>query len=346
MQLQFKDNKFKILVIADLQDTNTPQKESTDMLKNSLSLTKPDLVVFLGDNINGIFEGANKETVKDAVCKAFKPVNDLKIPFCFVFGNHDCEGLTDSINKMTEIEAKEYIFNAANEFEYCLSEKGSCINSLGNYNIPVFSNNKMIYNLWFLDSGTYDKKGGYGYVNDEQINWYEDTAEKLKAMNNHCVPSILFQHIIVPEVYRLFKESKVYLPGSVKGQTALFKNFYRKSKSVIKGSLNEAPCCADVEHGQFRSWKDTGDIICAVFGHDHVNDFSGIVDEIFLQAVPAAGYYSYGNNHGVGLITLNNGSIPSFKSEIITSKQLLPYKVKPRYKAQHGYYEYMMKKRH
>ncbi len=345
MKLQFKNGKFKILVIADLQDTNTPQKESIDMLTGALDLTRPNLVVFLGDNIAGDFRGVNKEKVKEALRCAFTPTDERQIPFAFVFGNHDCEGLTNKENKMTEIEAKEYILAVAKSFKNCVSERGTDKKSVCNFALPILSDNKTVFNLYFLDSGTYAPDGGYGYVNDNQIKWYEKKSEDLRIANSgKNVPSILFQHIVVPEVYSLFKESKIYLPKSVKGQTKLYKHFYRKSKDILSGDIREAPCCADVRHGEFQAWKNEGDILCAVFGHDHVNDFSGYVDDILMQAIPAAGYYSYGNHHGVGLITIPENNPAAFKIEIILSKDILKYIVLPRYKAQHGFHEYEQKK--
>ena len=46
--------------------------------------------------------------------------------------------------------------------------------------------------------------------------------------------------------------------------------------------LGEGPCPPDVNNGQFTSWVKTGDVIGAVFGHDHINDFVGDVDGIKL----------------------------------------------------------------
>ncbi|MCD7722836.1 MAG: metallophosphoesterase [Clostridiales bacterium] len=347
MKLQFNENKeFKILAVADLQDTDKPQRESTDMLNNAVEKTAPDLIVFLGDNIAGDFPGVDKEKTRTALKAAFGSINERGIPFALVFGNHDHEGLANAENNMPEIQAKEYMLDVCRSFEYCLAERGCCKASVGNYNLPLYDSDgeKIVCNLWFMDSGTYAPGGGYGYVSEEQTEWYQQTALSLKKQNGGCpVPALLFQHIAVPEVYRLLKESKIYLPKSVKGQTAMFRHFYRKSAAVVQGGVYEAPCCADVPHRQFESWKNTGDITGAFFGHDHVNDYMGNVDGIFLTAVPAAGYYSYGMHHGVRTITICEDRPAAFESEIITSAELLKYKVKPRYKARHGFYEYSQK---
>lgn len=344
MQLRCSENNtFKILAVADLQDTDKPQPETMDILENAVAAAAPDFIVFLGDNTAGDFAGADRESTKAALYKAFGGVNEKQIPFAPVFGNHDHEGLTNKRNRMSETEAKEFILGVCREFEYCLAARGSCKNSVGNYCLPVFdkTGEKAVFNMYFMDSGSYDENGGYGRADEEQLCWYEKTAAEFKRQNGgNVLPALLFQHIPVPEVYRLFKESRIYIPKSVRGQTKLYKNFYRKSPAVLQGGVYEAPCCADVHHRQFESWKAAGDIAGAFFGHDHVNDYMGKVDGIFLTAVPAAGYYSYGNRHGVRTITVSADRPFSFESEIIYADTLLPYKVKPRYKARHGYYEY------
>lgn len=58
MELKFNENgEFKILAIADTQDTDKPQKEMLEILNNALDSVKPDLVVFLGDNTAGWWKG-------------------------------------------------------------------------------------------------------------------------------------------------------------------------------------------------------------------------------------------------------------------------------------------------
>lgn len=71
-----------------------------------------------------------------------------------------------------------------------------------------------------------------------------------------------------------------------------------------------------------------------------MNDFAGTYKGIKLVAVPGVTYYSYGNHHGVRTITLDESDLTDFDSKILLSEDLLGYKVKNVYKANHGYYEY------
>lgn len=343
-ELRFNDDgSFKILVISDTQDTDTPQKETIDMVESALNSVNADLVVFLGDNIAGNWKGVDKEKTEKAIRNIIEPVDKKGIPFAFVFGNHDHEGLTNDKFGMTEEETKEFQLSIYQQYKTCLAVEGEEMTGVGNYNLPIKSSksDKTVFNLWFMDSNPYAEEGGYGYVQQDQTDWYIKTSNALKAENGgKAVPSLLFQHIIVPEAYQLFDEAKALTKGAQKGHSTRSDKYYVASDKIDQGELLEGPCPADIDHNQFETWKQQGDILGAFFGHDHNNDFSGVLDGIRLTAVPAAGYYSYGYNHGVRTITLNENNPESFESDIILSDQLLGYKVKPIYKARHGYYEY------
>ena len=60
--LQFDENgEFKILIVADTQDIDKPQKETIALLEAELDAAQPDLVVFLGDQIHGPSTGKSVE---------------------------------------------------------------------------------------------------------------------------------------------------------------------------------------------------------------------------------------------------------------------------------------------
>lgn len=345
MTLKFDENgEFKILAIADTQDTDNPQKETIDVLTKALDAAEPDLVIFLGDNTAGDWVGTNKEKTAKAIRNIAKPVNDRGIPFAMVFGNHDHEGLCNDSNGMTEEEAKEFMLSVYQDFPACLAVEGEEMTGCGTYNLLIkdHTGEKNIFNLWLMDSNPYYEEGGYGFVQPDQKEWYIKTSDALKEANGGVpMPSLLFQHIAVPEVYQLFESSSTPANGAVRGNTKMFRNKYWKATdAVTQGSIQEGPCPADVEHNQFASWKEQGDIIGAFFGHDHPNDYLGVVDGISLCAVPAAGYYSYGWNHGARTITLHEDDLTGFETEILKADDLLDYKVKPAYKNKHGYNEY------
>ena len=320
--LQFKNGKFKILILADIQDTNTPQQATVDLMNNAIDQTKPDFIALTGDNIAGWWKGVTPEETKAAVDIVGKAINDRKIPFALVFGNHDHEGLCDEQNGMTEEQAKKQLMAWFQAYEYCMAVDGEEMTGVGNYNLPILNTagNKTVFNLWFMDSNPYTDEsegGGYGYVHKDQIDWYERTSNALKAENDgKPVPSLLFQHIVVPEVYDMFTEVSKGTKGAVRGNANHTKQYYVTNPDYIDaGHLNEGPCPANTANdGQLDSWVK--------------------------QAAPAVTFYSYGNYRGVRTIDLDESNLTTFQTQVISADKLMDYTVKNPYIREHGYYEY------
>ena len=96
-QLQFDENgEFRILIVADTQDIDKPQKETLALLEAELDAAQPDLVVFLGDQIHGPSTGRSVERTQKALDAILQPVAARELPFAVVFGNHDDEGGVDA----------------------------------------------------------------------------------------------------------------------------------------------------------------------------------------------------------------------------------------------------------
>lgn len=69
--LQFDENgEFKILIVADTQDIDKPQKETIALLEAELDAAQPDLVVFLGDQIHGPSIGKSVERTQKALVRS------------------------------------------------------------------------------------------------------------------------------------------------------------------------------------------------------------------------------------------------------------------------------------
>lgn len=345
--LQFQNGKFKILILSDLQDTNEPQQETTDMITAAITKTEPDLIVLLGDNIAGWWKGVDKTQTDGAIAKVAEPIENSGIPFALVFGNHDHEGLASEENGYEEEAAKEYILHRFQLYGGCLATEGEEMTGVGNYNLTVkdSAGEKDIFNLWFMDSNPYtpdEEGGGYGYVHEDQTEWYKKTSDALKAQNGGApMPSLLFQHIIVPEVYDMLTEVPKGTEGAVSGNGGHEGKYYIANEDYIyQGNVNEGPCPPNTNHGQFESWVEQGDIIGAFFGHDHTNDFAGEYQGIKLVACPETGFYSYGGVHGVRTITLDEKDLSDFESEVILYTDLLDYEVSNSYKVDYGYSAY------
>lgn len=316
--LKFSDNgKFKILVASDLHewtasdiDSRLDGKKTEDtmlLLDASIKALDPDLVVFNGDNAFG----NTKEDLRKSVENITKTVKKYNKPLALVMGNceHDPEANRFSPEEISEIFC---------EYDNCFFRNDDKnITGYGNYFIPITdSTGKVKFNLWFMDSNgiSPDREVSfvYDWVHEDQIKWYRKKAEKLAKENGgKPVRSILFQHIPVQEEYRLLREAKPFeYSKAVKGFGNTGGKYYVPNEP-ISGEFNEPVACSDYNSGEFESWKETGDIVAAFFGHNHNNDFEGFVDGILLSQCRGSGFHGYhdGNKTGVKLITISEDTL-------------------------------------
>ena len=321
--LQFDENgEFRILIVADTQDTATPQEAMLRLLQAELDAADADLVVFTGDQVHGpsVRTEAAMEKALDAI---LAPVAERGIPFAAVFGNHDDEG---GVSKETQLAIYQ-------SYPGCLMSAGpDGITGCGNYNLLVWSSDgsRPVCNLWFLDSGTYGEKGvsKYARVEQDQIDWYTSTAGVLAEQYGEMLPAYLFQHIIVPEIYDLLTEapaSEKKTDGVVEGFSSRSSHYYKMGDGFTAGHLGEAPCPPDIPSGEFAAIRDTGDVVAAFFGHDHKNDFVGTYEGVDLVNTSSTGFYIYGDReyHGARLIVLHENAPAEYDTEMLYYKDLV-----------------------
>lgn len=333
--LRFKDGKFKIMLLGDLHDCydmkndNAAEKmdDTLALIGKAVKELKPDLVVYMGDNARA----STEYEMRAVISRITYPFSVSDTPFDLVFGNHDRECEVDLPTQLKLYREHEncYAFNA---------DDG--LSGYGNHNLVIKSGDgeKDIFNLWFIDShNLYSdrSKSYYDAVHEDQIEWYKKTAKELADKNGGKVlPSLLFQHIPVPEEYELLREAKPYEKlDSVQGHKTYSDKYYML-KPEVEGYLGEGPAVPDFNSGEFAAWKETGDVLGAFFGHDHMNDFAGYVDGILLAQCKTAGFrvYTDGCRSGVRLITLEENNPENvqtrmyhFKDFGLKSKSLDPY---------------------
>ncbi len=251
------DGKFKILNLSDIQTALPLNSGTKAMLEDFVEAETPDLIVLTGDQVggNGILSDIQLKATIDSFMSIFEKHN---VPVAMVFGNHDSEGKNASKERQIEIyETYDCFVGGAGEVFG---------NRVGNYNIPILSNDeeRVAFNLYFTDSGMYNDENdmeGYACVTKEQIQWYRDISNSLKEQNNgEPVPSLNFQHIIVPEIYDVLVDDE-----SGDADWAL--------PEGNDGFLGENPCPPEYSNGQFDAFVEQGDVLATVSGHDHVNSF-------------------------------------------------------------------------
>ncbi len=306
-----KDGKFRIMQIADIQDYFPMKTITKKVLKAALKQYPVDLIVLTGDNIG------SSSVIKpySALCiNEFMSIFEKNgTPVAMVFGNHDDEGTT-----------------ATKAFQLSVYERYKCFigcagedfgdDNLCTYYVPIYSSrdkNNMVSNVWLIDSGTYNHEndlGGYACVTKEQIDWYVSTSKSLEAEYGRKIPSLMFQHIVIPEIWDALDEHDNPTEGSVEHNGK-----YYTLPEGAKGTLGETPCPPNYSNGQFTAVKERGDVMAMFFGHDHVNSYEFNYEGVDLVNTAGVGFRSYnGANEGVRIITLSESEPDTYETEMIT----------------------------
>ena len=217
----------KILLIADVHHrpkvNKHRQKKTIKGLKKLIDSCPCDLIVFLGDTVHG----PDFENDRALYRKYLTEVLDTtkNIPFATVFGNHDDE---------CDI-AKEEILEMISAYPNSVTNGKNFVKKIDNET------------LLFIDSGSYYEGEGscYDVVKPEVIEWAKGETEGEKT--------ILFQHIIVPDIREITEKSS-----------------FKKGVSYT-GKIKEPPCPPDINTGELEELSPY--LKAAVFGHDHKNSF-------------------------------------------------------------------------
>lgn len=326
-KIRFNDKgKLTILQVSDAQDMHIPRKAMFKMLEKVYDKVKPDLVILTGDNILGNHiddarflnrkntksKEETLERMKKALRFLLKPINDRKIPFAMIFGNHD------DMNCITKEEQAE-IYKS---YKYCVGfsqddESPDC----ATYNLPIYSSgsNEMKYNLWMLDSAWHDKKSDncFSYVKEEAVQWYIKKSEQLEKENGKKIMSLMFQHIPFQETRELFKPCDKNTKGAVPNRKD--KNYYVLDSEKASGYALEFPEVCEKNVGQLDAIKQRKDVCGIVFGHDHTNSFTAQIDGVNIIQTPGASFRCYGTpvTRGVRVFTIDENEPESLETYTI-----------------------------
>lgn len=272
LAMRFRDdNTFKFMQVTDLQHLVFLNPAAKHLVRNALAREKPDLVVLTGDNIANFIphlpEFLYKIYAKIAIGEFMRIFQKAGVPVAAVFGNHDSQ---DSLSreKQLEIYAKYPVDRTQGR----------------DYRLPVLdAQDREAWQLFFLDSNT-------DAVQKDQLDWFE-------AANRRDIPAMVFQHIIVPEIFDYLVPSQEKSFGCDVPNPSEH-NFVR-----------ERPCPPKAEeyHGQFAVLRAQGNVKALVVGHDHTNNFRVPADGIDLICTAGAGFNPLCNgdeDRGVRVFTL------------------------------------------
>lgn len=301
-----EDGSFTVMLLADAQDTQYPSAYLISSMQAVLNNYQVDLVVLLGDQLEGsspvLRIGDDRKNVEKALGYLLAPLENEGVPFAFVLGNHDYDAPLSPAEQIA-------IYRS---YSGCLApdiEPGEA------YCLPVYPNvgDAAALQLYFFDSGP-DTAEGYGAVSAAQVDWYRGNGDSLYTKNtNQTTPAVAFQHVPVAEVYELFTE----VPAGTAGALARGGRYYVLNEAlVLTGEALEAPCPSLDNHGLFDAFKAQGDVFLAMSGHDHVNSFIGSADGVDLGEAPGSSYTSYGDARarGVRLLRFYEDDVKSYNT--------------------------------
>ena len=307
MRLKFKKEIFKIMQIADVQEGANVSPDTINLISAALDKEQPDLVVYSGDQIWGYanFRG-NKEKVEQALRDITAPVTERNIPFSICFGNHD---------RQVGVSNKEQ-FEIYKKIDGFVGEDEDGIDGCANHVIEICDDEEIKYLLYLIDSNT-SLSVGYDNVHKNQIEWYRKTRDAYEKKNGTVIPSVVIQHIPVPEIFELITEVKKGMKGAVQGFRNHAGKWYVLNKEKVnpEGFMKESPADPMENSGEFEAMTEKGDVKGIYFGHDHINSFNGKVHGVDLGYTQGAGFHVYGPglDRGVRMIHLHkNGDLNTY----------------------------------
>ena len=321
------DHKFKIMQIADTQEIPAVSPDTLSLINNALDREKPDLVIFTGDQIKGYSKKFKKDPViiESTIDILVEPIAKRNIPFMVTYGNHDAQCGVDNRG--------QYKFYA--KYDNFISGDLRNSDDVGTADIQIYSSteDKPVFELYIIDSHGKAKDGaGYAPVDKKQIEWYVSRREQLKAENGDYLPSLVFQHIPVPEFFDVIKK----VPKGTKGAVPAYgehenEYFVLNDETIAEGGfMLESPASPDVNTGEFEAMSEKGDVLGIYVGHDHNNSFVVKYKGVDLGYTQGAGFnvYGPGENRGVRIFELDETAPREYKTHTATFKELCGPKIK------------------
>ncbi len=288
-----KDKDFVILNLTDTHVADYDYRAFTAFdvfatAKRLVNQVKPDLITITGDIV-----------CTDSTVYSIKRLTDfmdsLGVPWAPVFGNHDDEGNCD-LNYLADIMLKS---------KNCLFQKGDPRMGCGNYVVNIAEQNAdgsldVVESLIFMDTH-------HSHVNDLQIEWYKWAAEGVEKCCGKPVETSAWMHIPMA-TYQFAYDAAWNSEGKR----------WNEGYGAC-GEWHEKICChrdADgnpIDNGLFDAMKQVGNTDFVFCGHEHMNNFSIVYDDIRLTYTMKIGKgsgYQVGFDGGT-VVTVSDKGISS-----------------------------------
>ena len=308
--IKFNDGKFNVMHITDTHLEEYNVEASVWAIAQACDKENPDIAVITGDNVQNCDDPADTKALIDSLMGVFEARD---IPVAVTFGNHDSE---------TGAMSREELMAYYNTFDCSVSvDDGELLSGCGTYNIPVMSSDgkKIAFNLWIFDSGDYEGEG-YGCVRADQVEWYKATSDALALLNGgKRVNSLVFQHIIVAEVYDALEkvDKETLFSFEHINNDGEYYRFNPDNKNF--GTLNETPCSGWCNYGQFDAMVEKGDVLAMFSGHDHTNAFGVRYKGIDISNSLSTRYNGdrYSTQYGYRMIEIDENDTSVYTTRVV-----------------------------
>ncbi len=304
-----EDGKLKIMHITDTHLHYDNVEASTWLIANACDREQPDVVMLTGD----IAMDPDPEAYINNLDKLMTIFEEREIPVAFTQGNHDYEEGGFS---------RDEVMALYNRYDCSISvDDGEILPRCGTYNIPVLASDsdEMKFNLWVFDTGSLDSEGRYENATAEQVEWYTQKSEALEKANGEKINSLVFQHIVVPEIYDCLE--KTNLPGAYQFEHIYNKGeYYRFSPEFEnQGTLNEYPCPGYENAGQFEAMVSRGDVLAMFTGHDHTNTFDINYKGIRITNSLSTRFNgdAFSTQYGYRMITVDENDTSTYETKVV-----------------------------
>ena len=292
-KLKFRDDgTFRVLMMSDLQESANFDPRSLRSVEILLDESKPDLVVLGGDNCYGPEINCEQDLI-DFLNVFTVPMEERKIPWVHIFGNHDHDAPIPMARQQEIYES----------YHLCISKHtDDSIHGKSNFMLPVYNKNGEIsLAIWGLDTNhsvddldfpnneNMRKKsilpnyapgtGPWGMLYFDQLIWYYNTSRLLEEQAGKKVPGLLCMHI-APHEYELARANPEIC--------------------IKDGNFDERLEAMPFNTGLFTLLLQRGDIKAMCCGHTHRNDFDAEYCGIRLCWDSAVGYRCYGDDEHRG----------------------------------------------
>lgn len=291
-----EEGEVRIVQLADLHFTSgTDLEREEKRLKALIEYSKADLVVLTGDNTLN----CSASTI-DRLYEILEgcSTSDHPVYYAITWGNHDTQGFYSPT-----YPREKALSHAPYNGGHCLyTEVDDDIYGYSNYLINLDYLGDTVYQIYFLDSNILKQTSllsySYDVIREEQIGWYEkmviasnpnvdltsylaqckalleeDPDAILPSLQGEVIPSLSYFHVPLWQTeyaYRLYKGEEA--------RGTLFEGVGENTeKSWTIDGLGETKVYAGYyDSGYFSSAEILHSCKAMFYGHDHINDFSGI----------------------------------------------------------------------